>query len=127
MLAYLFANEESRLRADLQRYFHIDLDHAMRGHHSAHHIACLVEGLPHDARIFVGSDEDAAWGMADVLLASILNTLNGLVWGMGDPRKRGKRPDLVGPKRLTEKGKRSLPARAMDVDSLIEILSKPRR
>ena len=127
MLATVFSQHESELRADLQHHYGIDLDHAMAGGHTVHHIACLVEHLPQDSCVYIREDADMAWKLPDVLLASILNALNGLIWGMGDPKRRGKRPDLIGPTKLTEKGRKSLPARAMPITELMEQLNKPRK
>lgn len=123
MLAASFEQEDA-LRADLQRYYGIDLDAAMRGEHSAAHIAALVAYLPSDCALRREYDKDAAWTLRDVLLASILNSLNMLIYGMGDKRKRGRKPQLVGPDYMTKK---KLPARAMSVDELMRELNKPRR
>ena len=127
ILATEWRLHEAQLRADFQQYYGIDLDHAMAGGHTAHHIACLAMHLPPKARTLVSEDRDMSWGLEEVLLASVLNSLNGLLWGMGDPRKRGRRPELVGPSKLTERGKKSLPARVMPVSELMEKLSQPRR
>lgn len=126
-LVTVYREHEDELRADLQQHYGIDLDHAMDGEHTPMHIAALVENLPQDSRVFVSEDKDMAWKLPDVLLASILNSLNGLIWGMGDARRRGKRPDLIGPTKLTEKGRKSLPARAMPITELMEQLERPRR
>ncbi len=112
------------MRADLQRYYGIDLDEAMGGGHSAAHIAALVAYLPSDCAIRREIDDDAAWTLRDILLASILNSLNMLIYGMGDKRKRGKRPPLVGPSYMVKK---KLPARVLTVDELLAELNKPRR
>ena len=128
VLSTEYAIHESKLRADLQQYYGVDLDHAMSGEHSAYHIACLVENLPHDARIRCAEDADSQWTLNDVLLASVLNSLNGLIYGMSDKRKRGRKPEMVGPSWMTKNNsKRSLPARVLPVDELNRILSLPRR
>lgn len=108
----------------MQRYYGIDLDAAMRGGHSAAHIAALVAYLPSDCALRRTLDEDAAWTLRDILLASILNSLNMLIYGMGDKRKRGKRPQMVGPSYMVKK---KLPARVLTVDELLAELNKPRR
>lgn len=123
MLAASFETEDA-LRADLQRFYGIDLDAAMRGEHTAAHIAALVRYLPSDCALRRERDDDAAWTLRDILLASILNSLNALIYGMGDKKKRGKRPSLIGPNYLTKK---TLPARVMSADDLMRELSKPRR
>lgn len=125
-LAVELREHERELRADLQQYYGIDLDHAMSGEHSATHIACLLIELPIDARVRVAEVSDAAWTREQVLIAALLNSLNGLIYGMSDPRKRGKRPEIVGPSWMKKGSTRSLPARAMPINELMEILSRPR-
>lgn len=125
MLAYAFEDEDA-LRADLQRYYGIDLDKAMAGEHSARHVAALVAYLPSDSNINRARDKDAAWTLEATLLASVLNSLNSLIYGMSDRRKRGNPPEMVGPSYMARK-RRTLPARAMDASELMLELSKPRR
>ena len=118
---------ESKLRADLQQYYGIDLDRAMDGEHSPHHIACLVVELPSDARLRVAFSDDAIWTLNDVLTAQLLNAFNSFAYGMSDKRKRGRKPELIGPSWMTAKKKRTLPARTMPVNELMEILNRERR
>ena len=114
------------LRADLQQYFGIDLDAAMRGEHSASHIALLVTQLPQQARLVQFINKDAAWTLSDVLMAVLINNFRMFVYGMSDPKKRGQKPELIGPSYLTEQ-KKTLPARVLPIDKLLEELNKPRR
>ena len=97
----------------------------MRGDHSAAHIAALIEYLPSDCSLRRLNDKDAKWTLEATLLAGILNSLNALIYGMSDKRKRGKPPEPVGPSYMTRK--RTLPARSMSADELLAELSKPRR
>lgn len=113
------------MRADLQRYYGIDLDDAMAGAHSAGHVAALIAHLPSDASIYRIDDKDAVWTLEDSMLALIYNLLQATVYAMGDPRKRGPEPDMVGPSWMS--GKRKAHARAMTIDKLMEELAKPRR
>lgn len=115
--------QENALRADLQRYYGIDLDAAMRGAHSAAHIAALVAYLPSDCNLRRLNDKDAAWTLRDILLASILNSLNMLIYGLSGKKGRGKKPQMVGPSYIT---KNKLPARSMTVEELLAELNKPR-
>lgn len=115
------------LRADLQRYYGIDLDHAMAGGHTAGHIASLVVCLPSDAALFRAIDNDAAWTLQGTLLAAIFNNLTGLIYGMSDPRKRGKKPQRIGPSWMVNQGNQKLETRAMSISELMDELSKPRR
>lgn len=114
------------LRADLQQHFGIDLDHAMDGGHSAEHIAQLVAHLPQDARLNRDANPDAQWALGDVLLAALINNFRMFVYGMSDPRKRGAKPEPIGPSWMTE-NKRTLPARVLPIKKLMEELNKPRR
>lgn len=99
----------------------------MAGGHSARHIAALVVQLPSDCRIMRAESPDAIWTLHDTLLASIANALHGLIWGMGDPKKRGPKPKLVGPSWMSKGRTRSLPARLLPIDELMAELRKPRR
>ena len=127
VLATEWRLHEAELRADFQQHYGIDLDAAMDGAHTPWHIACLLVQLPPNSRVAVAEDDDHVWGLSDVLLATIANSLNGLIWGMGDPRRRGPRPQPIGPQKLTEGRKRKLPARVLSIDELMETLSKERR
>lgn len=89
-------------------------------------MAHLLVNLPSDARVRVAEVEDAAWTRDQILMAMTLNSLNGLIYAMSDRRKRGKRPQMVGPSWMTKGATRSLPARAMPIDELMEILNRPR-
>ena len=116
MLAAVMAKWPDELRADLQQYYGIDLDHAIAGEHTADHVAALVRCLPSDARVMTREDPDAMWTLETVLLASLLNAFTSFMWGMSDKTKRGKRPDPVGPSYIAIK--RKLPAMVMTIDEL---------
>ena len=118
---------EEELRADLQRHYGIDFDHAIAGGHSAVHIAALAAHMPHgDSVLYEAIDGDAGWTRSQILLALIANNLAGLIWGMSDPKRRGKSPTPIGPSWMTKGRTRALASRAMTVDKLVEALSKPR-
>lgn len=117
---------ESQVRADLQQYYGIDIDHARAGVHSPHHIACLLVEMPIDARTRIEENKDAQWTLNNVLMASVFNSINSLMYGLSDPKKRGNPPDLLGPSWLTEKRKNTIPARVMTASELLEILNMPR-
>ena len=114
------------MRADLQQYFGIDLDRAMGGEHSANHIALLVTQLPQQARLVHSLNDDAKWTLPDVLMAVLINNFRMFVYGISDPKKRGAKPELIGPSYITEK-KSTLPARVLPINELMAELSKPRR
>ena len=125
-LASVIAESEAPLRADLQQYFGIDLDRAMGGEHSAVHIALLVTQLPQESRLVHTVNKDAQWTLPNVLMAVLINNFRMFVYGMSDPKRRGAKPELIGPSWMTE-NKRTLPARVLPIDKLLEELSKPRR
>lgn len=99
----------------------------MVGGHRPRHIAALVAQLPPDCRIACAENADNRWSLTDSLLATIANALHGLIWGMGDPKKRGTAPQLIGPSWMTRGRTHSLPACVMSVGELMDELSKPRR
>lgn len=99
----------------------------MAGRHSAAHIAALTAQLPLHARVNVAQEQDAKWRQPDVLLATLVNQMAMLMWGLSDPKKRGKRPQPIGPSYMTREQMRSLPARVLTIDELMEELSRPRR
>ena len=98
----------------------------MGGEHSASHIALLVTQLPQSARLVHLVNPDSQWALTDVLLAALINNFRMFVYGMADPKKRGSKPELIGPSWMTE-NKRTLPARVLPIDQLLEELNKPRR
>lgn len=125
LLARALDMDEGAVRADLQRFYGIDLDDAMAGAHSAGHVAALIAHLPSDASVYRANDADAAWTLETSLLALIFNLLQAAIYAAGDPRGRGKRPDFIGPSWMS--GNRKAQARAMTIDQLMAELSKPRR
>lgn len=111
-------NHPDALRADLQRYYGVDIDHAMAGEHTAAHVAVLAAYLPSDAAIRVEMDEDAVWTLDRALLASVVNYISAFAHG-------GKKSPYIGPKSGAPKS--TVPAMAMSADELMEKLSRPRR
>jgi len=114
------------LRADLQRYYNIDLDHAIAGQHRPLHVAALVKHLPSDAHIYRADNPDAAWTLEAIMLADLRNMLAAYFWSMADKRKRGSRPKRIGPSWMRDKA-RTLEASVMTIDELKTALSKPRK
>ena len=125
-LASVIADNESMLRADLQQFFGIDLDRAMDGEHSANHIAQLIECLPQESRLSHSVNKDTQWSLTDVLLAVLINNFRMFVYRMSDPKKRGQKPELIGPSWMTTQ-KKTLPARVLPINELLAELNKPRR
>ncbi len=90
-------------------------------------VAVLAVQLPQDCRWRVSYERDAWWNGDRLLQASLINSLNGLIWALGDKKKRGPRPQPIGPSSMKRGAGRSLPARVMSSASLLEELSKPRK
>ena len=124
LLAAILRMYPDELRADMQEVYGIDIDLAPMQGHSAIHVAALAAQLPHGARIHRAEEQDCAWSLTDVLLAALLNEFRTMEWAMLDKRRRGPRPQPVGPSYMA--GRHRLKARAMPVDELMEILSRPR-
>ena len=118
---------QDELRADLQRVYHIDLDHAMGGEHTAGHVAALVSCLPSDSSLAATVDDDARWTVEACVLADVRNLLAGLIWGMGDKRRRGSPPKPIGPSWMTKGNDRTLEARVLSIEELMRELGKPRK
>ena len=105
-------------------HYGVDIDRAMAGEHTAHHIAVLAEHLPSHAAVHRAKDPDAVWRLEHVLLANIANTLNALICGLGGGKVQ---PTLIGPSYMTKTNGRTIEARAMKPDALMELLARPRR
>lgn len=127
VLAAAMRLHEDELRADLQRVYHIDLDHARGGRHAAGHVAALVSCLPSDSMLAQAVDPDARWTVEACVLADVRNLLAGLIWGMGDKRRRGSPPKPIGPSWMTKGNDRTLEARVLDIEELMRELGKPRK
>lgn len=121
-LAKALEEDEGAVRADLQRYYGIDLDHAMAGEHSAGHVAALIAHLPSDSAVWRSKSQDAAWTLEASMLALTYNLLTAVIYAVGG--KKGKLPDQVGPSWMKTEPK--APARAMSIEELLGELSKPR-
>ena len=115
------------LAADLMETYGFCIEEAEGGRYSPGFVAALACKLPQDCRWRVAQDPDAWWTGDRMLAASLLNALNGLIWGMSDKKRRGAPPEPVGPSSVRDKGKRSAAAVAMTVGELLEELSKPRK
>lgn len=117
--------DEGAVRADLQRYYGIDLDDAMAGAHSAGHVAALIAHLPSDASVYRAANDDAAWTLDSSMLALIFNLMQTYIYAMADKRTRGNPPEMVGPSWM--RNGRKADARAMTIDELMAALALPRR
>lgn len=115
------------LRADLMQHYGVCLDDAMEGRYSPDFVASIVAQMPEDCRWRVAEDQDALWNMDRVLLALLVNQIQGYIWANADKKRRGPRPKPLGPKWLVEADNtRKLPAMPMSREMLLAELSKPR-
>ena len=114
------------MRADLQRYYGIDLDHAMGGEHTPHHIAELVRFLPKESALVASVDDDSGWNLESTLTAMLLNSLNLLIWGMSDKNRRGAKPEQVLPPSMKKKHSTSLEAQVLTIAELMRSLALER-
>lgn len=103
------------------------LDGAMGGAYPAPFVAALAEQLPQDCRWRRAYDKDAWWTGDRILAANLVNSLNALIYGLSDKKKRGSKPKPIGPSWAMRQGGRGLPATVMGRDVLIERLSRPRK
>ena len=115
------------LRADLMQHYGVCLDEAREGRYSPDFVASIVAQMPEDCRWRVAEDQDALWNMDRVLLALLVNQIQGYIWANADKKRRGPRPKPLGPKWLVEADNtRKLPAMPMSREMLLAELSKPR-
>lgn len=125
LLAQLICERPDELRADLMETYGIVLDEAMEGRYGATFVASLTSQLPSSCRWRVSYDRDSWWDAERMLLASLVNNLRGLIWGMSDRSARGPEPTPVGPSWAT--GVRQRGGMAMAAGDLMRALSLPRR
>lgn len=98
----------------------------MAGEHSAHHVGALASQLPPDSRLRGQAGEDEPWTMQNILLATLCNQLSAWMWAMGDKRRRGPKPQPIGPSWM-RKRERRLESRVLTVRELENELRRPRR
>lgn len=109
------------------QHYGVCLDEAMEGRYSPDFVASIVAQMPEDCRWRVAEDQDALWNMDRVLLALLVNQMQGYIWANADKKRRGPRPKPLGPKWLVEADNtRKLPAMPMSREMLLAELSKPR-
>ena len=116
------ARHPDELRADLQQYYGIDLDHAMEGGHSAGHIAALLCQLPVNARVRVANNPENAWTFEAVLMAVVANRVGTVIKALGG------NASPIGPESVIGggDGSRVISGVSMSPGELLEVLSRPR-
>lgn len=116
------------MRADLQHYYGIDLDHAVAGEHSPAHVAALVVQLPQDARLKVATNPDNRWTFEAQLVAGVYNRLLDICRAFAKPG--GPPPAYLGPRSVLEAADGEggeYGGEAYEVEELERLLSLPRR
>lgn len=109
------------------QHYGVCLDDAMEGRYSPDFVASIVAQMPEDCRWRVAEDQDALWNMDRVLIALLVNQMQGYIWATSDKKRRGPKPKPIGPKWLVEADNtRKLPAMPMSRERLLAELSKPR-
>lgn len=105
--AKVYRRYHAELRADLQMYFGINLDHVINGEVSVFHCACLASNLPLGSATLAKIDKRLSFTNADWLLLAIANS-----WREKpiDPFKESKSTGI----------------RTMSVEEMAEYLSRPR-
>ena len=128
LLVRLVYERIDELRADLMQTYGVCLDEAMEGRYTPDFIASLVSQMPDGCRWKVSYDQDAQWTLDRLLAALLVNQFQAYIWANSDKRRRGRRPQPIGPKWFTEQpDERKLAATAMTKGQLLEELAKPRR
>lgn len=119
LLGLLMAEQPSKLRADLQQYYNVDLDAARAGGHSAAHVAALVAELPQTSRCRLALNIDNRWTLETSLLATLINVVGAVFGG------KGAKPliDLPGADTSNDK---TITGVTMDAAQLMQLLAKPR-
>lgn len=129
-LVTLLALGPDALRADMQRFYNLDLDevgHSIRVMRAAD----LAANLPDEACVWGRADPRAGWGTDRQLLANIADSVSFLAWTKtGDAARRGARwkgaiprPGL--PQAAHDGGTRQEGV-GLDADAMRGMLSRPR-
>ncbi|MBW3095341.1 hypothetical protein KIH75_08375 [Bifidobacterium sp. 64T4] len=113
-----------KLRADLQRYYGLDLDElglSIR----CRRMADLAANLPQEARIWQAIDPRAEWTDREYLLATIADNTGFLAWSQ---TKEAQHANAKWHGRIPRPGEHAATPDvvAVDVDELGKILSRPR-
>lgn len=120
----MLSRSPDSLRADLQRYYGLDLDelgHSLRVRRAAD----LAAHLPDDACVWTALDPRAAWGSTRQLLADIADNTNFLAWCK---TKNAQRHGATWKGRIRRPGYDTSHAEttAKPMDEAIALLSRPR-
>jgi len=97
MLLAFFREYNSKLRADFQQYYQLNLDD-MGVSYTVLHAADLAAHLPIGSRCMCALEPALEWNRQEQLLAETVNMLRLLVWAQSrDGQKGRRRPKMVEP------------------------------
>ena len=114
-----------KLRADIQRYYGLDLDELGHGVR-VRRMADLAANLPEQARTWAVLEPKAEWDTTAWLLANAVDALNFLAWTKTRDAQRGGKwkgqlPRPGGKRNHADDG-----LQALDIDALTATLNQPR-
>lgn len=95
MLGTALANHKGALRADFQRFYHIDID--TFGERGAIRAAELTQYLPPESALMRAYNPQLEWSTTDYLLWLIEYDLRVLTWSMGGGKRANKPKPLDTP------------------------------
>lgn len=113
------------MRADLQRYYGLNLDDAGSGY-SVYHAACLVSCLPNSSCTMVAVNEENQWGLLEMLLVKIEHDIAISNWLNSKDGEKGRnrpKPIYSHKKQVRNADRRG----SYDVDELNRRLALPRK
>lgn len=58
-------------------------------------LADLTSGLPAGSVLWMEMDTPAAWTTETYMMATLIDQMNALMYGLSDPKSRGSRPELL--------------------------------
>lgn len=120
MLAWVMHNHPGELRADLQRFYHLNLDR-MGTEYRPRHVAEIIPHFPPESSLVRAIKPGAAWDFKEHLLVAILDNWNLWLWANSrDGEKNRNRPRPI--PRPGEKKQVALP-----VNELERLLALPRK
>jgi len=97
MLLAVYRKYPSRLRADFQQFYQLNLDD-MSVKYTVLHAADLAANLPATSRCMCALEPALEWSRQDHLLAETVNMLRILVWAQSKDGQKGRnRPKMIEP------------------------------
>ena len=114
-----------KLRADIQRYYGLDLDELGHGVR-VRRMADLAANLPEQARTWAALEPKAEWDTQTHLLANAVDALNFLAWTKTRDAQRGGKWKGQLPRPGMKRNNADDGLQALDIDALTATLNQPR-